>query len=121
MRGNVYISIPAADKDNALPSVITRYDWNTYTYDDEGAIDTTTLVHPTWAEYGEKYKADFGAAVSVSVNDVEFIVYELEASWQDSETSALIALGSKKAAPKYTLMTATEARAFIADNTDSQL
>ena len=121
MRGNVYISIPAADKDNALPSAITRYDWNEYTYDDEGAIDTTTLVHPTWAEYGEKYKADFGAAVSVSVNDVEFIVYELEASWQDSETSALIALGSKKAAPKYTLMTATEARAFIADNTDSQL
>ena len=78
-------------------------------------------VHPTWEQYGEKYKADFGAAVSVSVNDVEFIVYELEASWQDSETSALIALGSKKAAPKYTLMTATEARAFIADNTDSQL
>ena len=28
MRGNVYISIPAADKDNALPSAITRYDWN---------------------------------------------------------------------------------------------
>ncbi len=120
MRGNVYISIPAADKDNALPSAITRYDWNTYTYDDEGAIDTTT-IHPTWSQYGEKYKADFGAAVSVSVNDVEFIVYELEASWKDSEISALIALGSKKAAPKYTLMTATEARAFIADNTDSQL
>ena len=121
MRGNVYISIPAADKDNALPSAITRYDWNEYTYDDEGAVDTTTLVHPTWAEYGEKYKADFGAAVSVSVNDVEFIVYELEASWKDSEISALIALGSKKAAPKYTLMTASEARTFIADNTDSQL
>jgi hypothetical protein len=121
MRGNVYISIPAADNANALPSAITRYDWNTYTYDDEGAVDTTTLVHPTWAEYGEKYKADFGAAVSVSVNDVEFIVYELEASWKDSEISALIALGSKKAAPKYTLMTASEARTFIADNTDSQL
>ena len=121
MRGNVYISIPSADKENALPSAITRYDWNTYTYDDEGAVDTTTLVHPTWAEYGEKYKADFGAAVSVSVNDVEYIVYELEASWKDSEISALIALGSKKAAPKYTLMTASEARTFIADNTDSQL
>mgnify|MGYP000020361227 CR=1 FL=1 len=121
MRGNVYISIPAADKAKALPSSITRYDWNTYTYDDEGAVDTTTLVHPTWAEYGEKYKADFGAAVSVSVKDVEYIVYELEASWKDSEISALIALGSKKAAPKYTLMTASEARAFIADNSDVQL
>ena len=121
MRGNVYISIPAADKDNALPSAITRYDWNTYTYDDEGAVDTTTLVHPTWAQYGEKYKADFGAAVSVSVNDVKFIVYELEASWQDSEISALVALGSKKATPKYTLMNASEARELIADNTETQL
>jgi hypothetical protein len=121
MRGNVYISIPAADKDNALPSAITRYDWNTYTYDDEGAVDTTTLVHPTWAQYGEKYKADFGAAVSVSVSDVEFIVYEITASWKDSEVSALIALGNGQAAPNYTVMTAEEARAFIADNADAQI
>ena len=118
MRGNVYISIPAADKDNALPSAITRYDWTEVAYNDEGEVETTTTIHPTWSQYGEKYKADFGAAVSVSVNDVEFIVYELEVSWKDSEISALIALGSKKAAPKYTLMTASEARAFIADNSD---
>ena len=93
MRGDVYISIPAADKAKALPSSITRYDWNEYTYDDEGEVEKTTKVHPTWAE----------------------------ASWKDSEISALIALGSKKAAPKYTLMTASEARKFIADNSDSKL
>ena len=121
MRGNVYISIPASDNDNALPSAITRYDWIEYTYNEEGEVETTTTIHPTWSQYGEKYKADFGAAVSVSVNDVEYIVYELEVSWQDSEISALIALGSKKAAPKYTLMNASEARAFIADNSDVQL
>ena len=121
MRGNVYISIPAADKAKALPSSITRYDWNESTYNDEGEVESTTLVHPTWAQYGEKYKADFGAAVSVSVNDVEFIVYELEASWKDSEISALIALGSGLSSPSYTLMNASEARTFIADNTDSQL
>ena len=118
MRGNVYISIPASDNDNALPSAITRYDWIESTYNEEGEVETTTTIHPTWSQYGEKYKADFGAAVSVSVNDVEYFVYELEVSWQDSETSALIALGSKKAAPKYTLMNASEARAFIADNSD---
>ena len=121
MRGNVYISIPAADKAKALPSAITRYDWTEVAFNDEGEVETTTTIHPTWAQYGEKYKADFGAAVSVSVKDVEFIVYELEASWKDSEISALIALGSKKAAPKYTLMTASEARTFIADNSDVQL
>ena len=118
MRGNVYISIPAADNAKALPSAITRYDWTEVAFNDEGEVETTTTIHPTWSQYGEKYKADFGAAVSVSVKDVEYIVYELEASWKDSEISALIALGSKKAAPKYTLMTASEARAFIADNSD---
>ena len=121
MRGNVYISIPAADKAKALPSSITRYDWNESTFNDEGEVESTTTIHPTWAQYGEKYKADFGAAVSVSVKDVEFIVYELEASWKDSEISALVALGSGLSSPSYTLMTASEARTFIADNTDSQL
>ena len=121
MRGNVYISIPAADNANALPSAITRYDWNTYTYDDEGAVDTTTLVHPTWEQYGEKYKADFGAPVTVSVSDVEFIVYEITASWKDSEVSALIALGNGQAEPNYTVMTAEEARAFIIENTPAEL
>ena len=121
MRGNVYISIPASDKDNALPSGITRYDWNTYTYDDDGAVDTTTLVHPTWAEYGEKYKGDFGAPVTVSVEGSDFIVYEIAASWKDSEVSALIALGSGSAEPNYTLMTNDEARQFILDNSDVQL
>ena len=122
MRGNVYISIPAADKGNALPSAITRYDWNTYTYDDDGAIDTTTLVHPTWSQYGDKYKGDFGAPVSVTDdNDNDFIVYELELSWKDSEISALIALGSGLSAPSYTLYNASEARQFILDNADAQL
>ena len=121
MRGNVYISIPAADKAKALPSSITRYDWNESTYNDEGEVESTTLVHPTWAQYGEKYKADFGAPVTISVSDVEYIVYEITASWKDSEVSALLALGKGKAAPKYTVMTAEEARAFITENTPAEL
>jgi hypothetical protein len=121
MRGNVYISIPAADNANALPSAITRYDWTEVAYNDEGEVESTTKVHPTWAQYGEKYKADFGAAVSVSVNDVEFIVYEITASWKESEVSALLALGKGKAAPKYTVMTAEEARAFITENAPAEL
>lgn len=117
MRGNVYISIPTADIDNALPSAITRYDWNEYTYDDDGAIDTTTLVHPTWAQYGAKYQGEFGSPVVVG----DHIVYEMEASWQDSEVSALVALGAGKSAPDYTLYNASEARAFIIANQEPQL
>ena len=117
MRGNVYISVPTADADNALPSGITRYDWNEYTYDDDGAVDTTTLIHPTWAQYGEKYKGQFGAPVVAGGHTV----YEMEASWKESEVSALIALGTGKTEPDYTVMTAEEARQFIIANTDPQL
>ena len=117
MRGNIYISIPAADKENALPAGITRYDWNEYTYTDKGEIKSTTLVHPTWAQYGEKYAADFGAVVSVTIKKKEYLVFEMTASWKNSEVSALLALGKGKAAPTYTVYTSEEARAFITANT----
>jgi len=117
MKGNIYISVPAADKDNALPAAITRYDWNEYTYTEEGEVDTTTLVHPTWAQFGERNNGLFGSPVSVG----DVVVYEMEASWLDSEVSALIALGEGQSAPNYTLYTNAEVRAFIAENTPSEL
>ena len=118
MKGNIFISVPASDNDNALPAAITRYDWNEYTYTEEGEVDTTTLVHPTWAQYGDKYQGLFGSPVTVSVSDVDYIVYEMEASWLDSEVSALIALGDGLAQPSYTVYTNAEVRAFIADNAE---
>ena len=121
MRGNVYISIPTADINNELPAAITRYDWTESTYNEEGAVDTSTVVHPSWQAYGEKYAKDFGAPVSVTVNDKEYIIYEMLASWKDSEVSALLALGSGKAEPNYTVMQAEEARAFIIANQEPQL
>ena len=117
MRGNVYISIPTADIANALPSAITRYDWTESTYNDEGEVETTTTIHPTWSQYGEKYKAQFGAPVVVG----EHTIYEMEASWLDSEVSALIALGNGQSAPNYTVYTNAEVRAFIAENTPAEL
>lgn len=117
MRGNAYISIPTADIDNALPLNITRYDWTESTYNEEGEVVSTTTIHPTWAQYGEKYKGQFGAPVIVG----EHTLYEIEVSWLDSETSALVALGAGKSAPDYTLYNATEARAFVIANQEPQL
>ena len=117
MRGNVYISIPTADIDNALPLSITRYDWTESTYDEEGEVVSTTNIHPTWAQYGEKYKGQFGAPVIVG----DHTLYEIEVSWLDSETSSLVALGAGKSAPDYTLYNATEARAFVIANQEPQL
>ena len=121
MRGNVYISIPTADIDNALPLSITRYDWTESTYDEEGEVVSTSTIHPTWAQYGEKYKGQFGAPVTISVNDKEFTIYEMTASWLNSEVSALISLGSGKTAPSYSVMTSEEARQLILDNSETQL
>ena len=83
---------------------------------------TTTLVHPTWAAIWRKVQSGFWCGqYRYTISDVDYIVYEITASWKDSEVSALLALGKGKAAPKYTVMTAEEARQFIADNADAQL
>jgi hypothetical protein len=121
MRGNLYISVPAADKAKAIPASITRYDWVENTYNEEGELESTTAIHPTWSQYGEKYAPQYGAPVSVTVGTKEYVVYELTASWKDSQVSALVNLGSGKAEPNYTVYTAEEARAFIAANQPQEL
>jgi hypothetical protein len=114
MKGNIYISVPKADINNELPAAITRYDWTESTYNEEGEVVSTTTIHPTWEQFGSRYSGLFGSPVSVS----DVVVYEMEASWLNSEVSALIALGEGQAAPSYTVYTAAEARQFIADNAE---
>jgi hypothetical protein len=45
----------------------------------------------------------------------------MEASWLDSEVSALIALGDGQSSPNYTVYTNAEVRTFIAENTPAEL
>ena len=113
MKGNIFISVPASDIANALPTSITRYDWVEHTYNEEGEVESTTNNHPTWEQFGIRNKGLFGSPVTVA----DVVVYEMEASWLDSEVSALIALGDGQPAPNYTVYTNAEVRQFIADNT----
>lgn len=117
MKGNIFISVPASDISNELPAAITRYDWNEYTYTEEGELESTTTIHPTWEQFGSRNSGLFGSPVSVA----DVVVYEMEASWLDSEVSALIALGDGQSAPNYTVYTNAEVRTFIADNTPAEL
>ena len=117
MKGNIFISVPASDISNALPTSITRYDWVEYTYNEEGEVESSTTIHPTWEQFGSRYSGLFGSPVSVA----DVVVYEMEASWLDSEVSALIALGNGQSAPNYTVYTNAEVRQFIADNTAAEL
>lgn len=117
MKGNIFISVPVSDISNALPTSITRYDWVENTYNEEGEVESSTTIHPTWEQFGSRYSGLFGSPVSVA----DVVVYEMEASWLDSEVSALIALGDGQSAPNYTVYTNAEVRQFIADNTAAEL
>ncbi len=117
MKGNIFISVPASDISNALPTSITRYDWVENTYNEEGEVESSATIHPTWEQFGSRYSGLFGSPVSVA----DVVVYEMEASWLDSEVSALIALGDGQSAPNYTVYTNAEVRQFIADNTAAEL
>lgn len=117
MKGNIFISVPASDISNELPAAITRYDWNEYTYTEEGELESTTTIHPTWEQFGNRNSGLFGSPVIVA----DVVIYEMEASWLDSEVSALIALGNGQSAPNYTVYTNAEVRTFIADNTPAEL
>ncbi len=117
MKGNIFISVPASDISNALPTSITRYDWVENTYNEEGEVESSTTIHPTWEQFGSRYSGLFGSPVSVA----DVVVYEMEASWLDNEVSALIALGDGQSAPNYTVYTNAEVRQFIADNTAAEL
>ncbi len=117
MKGNIFISVPVSDIANELPTSITRYDWNEYTYNEEGEVESTTTIHPTWEQFGERYSGLFGTPVTVA----DVVVYELEASWLQSEVSSLLALGAGQSAPNYTVYTNAEVRQFIAENSTTEL
>ena len=67
MKGNIFISVPASDISNALPTSITRYDWVEHTYNEEGEVESYySGIHPTWEQFGSRNKGLFGSPVSSS-------------------------------------------------------
>lgn len=117
MRGNVYLSIPAADFNNPLP--FTFWDWTVTNVDPDNleAEPEVITIHPTWSELADKNKPLYGEVVTVNVGEEEYKLIELTASWLNGEISALLSLGEGQSAYNYTLMTNAEACSFIADNT----
>ena len=121
MKGNIYITVPTADirQSNYLLLLLVTIGHEIHLQRRRRSRHLQqTIVHPTWAQFGERNQGLFGSPVTVSVSDVEYIVYEMEASWLDSEVSALIALGNGLTQPSYTVYTNAEVRQFIADNAE---
>ena len=84
-------------------------------YDEEGVLDE--VLHPTFKELGAYNLRKFGAVPVVTIDSSEYYIVELEVSWREGETSALLKLGEGLAYPSNALMSNTEASKFISDNT----
>ena len=84
-------------------------------YNEEGVLDE--VLHPTFKELGVHNLVKFGTVPVVKIGSAKYYIVELEVSWKEGETSALLKLGEGLAYPKNSLMSATEASKFISDNT----
>ncbi len=118
MRGNVYMCLNTTTYNAKIPTELVAT-YGIPSYDEEGEFVET--LHPTFKELGAYNLQKFGAVPVVKIGNANFYIIELEVSWKQGETSALIKLGEGLAYPKNSLMSATEASKFISDNTSDDI
>ena len=113
MRGNIYISLNESTYESLIPTeLVDKYGISVL--DDEDVFEVKE--RPTFKEIGKANEGDFGVVIKVVVDDSNYYVLELDASWAASEVSALLKLGSGLKSPNNTLMTNKEAINFINKN-----
>ena len=113
MRGNVYMCLNTTTYNAKIPDELVAT-YGIPSYNEEGELDE--VLHPTFKELGAHNLIKFGAVPVVKIGSANYYIVELEVSWKQGETSALLKLGEGLAYPNNTLMTNTEAREFIRDN-----
>lgn len=113
MRGNVFLCLNDTTFNSLIPDeLISSY--GIPEYDEEGIQNG--VIHPTFKELGESNGGKFGANPMIRVDDVEYYIVQLEASWLKGELSSLIKLGEGRSYPSNSLMTSSEASKFCSDN-----
>tara|TARA_R110000751_G_scaffold134837_1_gene237391 strand:- start:4288 stop:4650 length:363 start_codon:yes stop_codon:yes gene_type:complete len=100
MNGNIYICLNEETYKSNIPEILDN--GNPITFEDMGA----------------KNKELFGGVNSIVVNDENFYILEMSASWIKGEVSSLLALGEGLEFPSNALLSNKEAREIIQDNTD---
>jgi hypothetical protein len=118
MRGNVYMCLNTTTYNAKIPTELVAT-YSISSYDEEGVFVET--LHPTFKELGAYNLQKFGAVPVVKIGNANFYIIELEVSWKEGETSALLKLGEGLVYPNNSLMTNTEARQFIIDNTSDDI
>jgi hypothetical protein len=115
MVGNIFICLNEATYNGEIPKELQgSYSRMSYDLDD----DIVEVLPTTFKEVGEDGKRRFGSVVELTIDEAKFYIMEFNASWLQSEVSALINLGNGLEFPNNTLMTNKEAISLINLHTD---
>ena len=118
MRGNVYMCLNTTTYNAKIPTELVAT-YGIPSYDEEGVLDE--VLHPTFKELGAHNLQKVGGVPVVKIGRANYYIVELEVSWKQGETSALLKLGEGLDYPSNSLMTNTEASKFISDNTPDEI
>ena len=113
MVGNIFICLNEATYNSEIPTEL-QGSYSRISRDEEGEL--VAVLPTTFAQIGEDNKRKFGSVVEIEVNGSVYYIMEFNASWLQSEVSALLSLGNGLKYPNNTLMTNAEAVRFISDN-----
>ena len=110
MIGNIFICLNESTYNGLIPVELQgSYSRMSYDLDD----DIVEVLPTTFKDVGEDGKRKFGSVVELTIDEAKFYIMEFNASWLQSEVSALINLGNGLDYPNNTLMTNKEAISLI--------
>lgn len=116
-QGNVYLLIPKAEKDNAVPLKLKeKWQFKEPVTDEKGIVTGEFEIHPSWLKAANRLRYNFGDIRETTYNGQQFVLIELELSWIDGEVAEVEKLQSNQANKKghYRFLTNTEAKDFLA-------
>ena len=110
MVGNIFICLNEATYNGEIPTEL-QGSYSRISRDKEGEL--VAVLPTTFRRVGMDNKRKFGSVVEIKVNGNVYYIMEFNASWLQSEVSALINLGNGLDYPNNTLMTNKEAIELI--------
>jgi len=113
-QGNVWVLIEKTSRDALVPVKLkNKWKFKDQVIDeDTGQIINEIDLHPSWLQAANRLRADFGDVRELSLEGKDYILIELELSWQDGEIDDVIKLQSNRN-KNFQLYTNSEAIALL--------
>lgn len=117
-QGNIYLLVPKAEKDNAVPLKLKeKWKFKEPTTDPQtGEVTGEIEIHPSWLKAANKLRSNFGDIREVTYGGTDFLLIELELSFIDGEVAEVQKLQINQPAKKahFRILTNTEAKELLA-------